>query len=794
MSTNEERNYLRLQLFSIDLSTEVVRDYAKRNLLVKHSTFKIFLQANQHDIYHIWSPGIECCKCVSAGPGKCKYGRFSQGQFEKLYDLSGTVKGKHIKRVKGGKVIQTCCCNIISVKDCSIDDIDISTVCPLLLTFGNNSPQHINWITEIKAVRNELCHAPATKSFDDIEFNAKWGRLETAVFGIATNAQSSGLVKHMLKRLLNQMKTEDLSTAQLHTLNDELKLDIKQMITEQSSVQNTALQSISEDMHTVISKLGELSFNFKFGRSITNVAGEKQEGCGNDREGNTFILKLTVSTTNFDYPVAVNKIQDEISAINEKNDTFNIVNVERGCIVITACFKELTVSHSIDEFKDTLQDFLKAIIKASGLQYRKAEIEVKVSFPQRDRYPDEEKRTRKRKHDNSKEESERSTKSRKSPIMESYLEGNAVDSFEKEIQQLLQTHYEQGAENIDIVSHILLKKEHNWDKLTSQEENETITPTLHLVNAANNSFEYAIQMFAALEEPVEQSLDQVRSEEAKLLSEFYLIKQQLEDERKSLSKSERSLNHACNILKETNTKLDEAKMQHQRHLDKKKKGVIGVRLPIVDFIKDKVSGINTSISHVQDQLVNLEQTANEANTNVQNLEREHEAFQDQVISLTNTKTKLGRRMQTENKKIENLECIKEYLKKVDQILSNCSEMEYMKVLLHVFSGMPNPEYNIDSKDPDYNRIKSMLPEEGSVHLHSALGYQGYMIFIMPSGKTKIKERSSMIEIPRGYNPDLENLLFNKGEFDEDLRKLVYGDQDARSEFDQQSMRHLHRDI
>lgn len=118
----------------------------------------------------------------------------------------------------------------------------------------------------------------------------------------------------------------------------------------------------------------------------------------------------------------------------------------------------------------------------------------------------------------------------------------------------------------------------------------------------------------------------------------------------------------------------------------------------------------------------------------------------------------------------------------------------MKVLLHVFSGMPNPEYNIESNDPDYNRINAMLPEPGSVHLHSALGYQGYMIFIMPTGKTKIRERLFMIEVPRGFNPYLEKLLFNKGAFDEDLRKIVYGDQDSRSEFVQESRRHLHRDI
>ncbi|VDI13079.1 Hypothetical predicted protein [Mytilus galloprovincialis] len=467
----------------------------------------------------------------------------------------------------------------------------------------------------------------------------------------------------------------------MKTLKDQLREDIEQIVTEQSSVQNTALlQSISEMcnqnttqcMNTFISKLEEMSLNFTYGKSVINMVGGTQDACGNDIEGNTFKFKLTVKANNMDYNAAVKKLHDAISTINEMKGYFNIEDAETGSIIITTCLKEDTVSPSFDELKHYLQDFLKTIIRTIGLQYKKAEIEVTVLFPPRDRYQDVGNCTRKRTRTHSKDESERPTKAKKSPSIQSYPEGNDADSFEKQIQQLIQTHYENGAENIDIVSHILIQKEKNWDKLTSQEENETIAPTLQLVNAANNSFEYAIQMFAALEEPLELSLDQVRSKETKLSSELSLIKKQLEDERKSLSKSERSLNHACNILKATNTKLDEAKMQHQRHLDKKKKGVIGVRLPIVDFIKDKVSGINTSISHVQDQCVSLEQTANEANTNVQNLEREHEAFQDKVISLTNTKTEVGRRFEKEAKKIENLECIKEYLKKVDQILSNCS--------------------------------------------------------------------------------------------------------------------------
>ncbi|XP_076087433.1 uncharacterized protein LOC143057870 isoform X4 [Mytilus galloprovincialis] len=693
MNTNEERNYLRLQLFSIDLSTEVVRDYAKRNLLGKQSTFKTFLQVNQHDIYHIWSSGIECCKCYTSGPGNGKYGRFSKEQFAKLYDISGTITRGHIKRDKGGKVVQTCCCNIIDVKECSLDDIDISTVFPLLLTFGNPSAQISNWITEIKAVRNKLCHPSGTKDFDDINFNTLWGRLETAVCGIAINTQSSSWAINLLKTKINELKTEDPNTEKMKTLKDQLREDIEQIVTEQSSVQNTALlqgisemcnQNTTQCMNTLISKLEEISLNFTYGKSVINMVGGTQDACGNDIEGNTFKFKLTVKANNMDYNAAVKKLHDAISTINEMKGYFNIEDAETGSIIITTCLKEDTVSPSFDELKHYLQDFLKTIIRTIGLQYKKAEIEVTVLFPPRDRYQDVGNCTRKRKLTHSKDESERPTKAKKSPSIQrptkakkspsiqSYPEGNDADSFEKQIQELIQTHYENGADNIDIISHILIQKEKNWDKLTSQEENETIAPTLQLVNAANNSFEYAIQMFAALEEPLELSLDQVRSKETKLSSELSLIKKQLEDERKSLSKSERSLNHACNILKATNTKLEEAKMQHQRHLDKKKKGVIGVRLPIVDFIKDKVSGINTSISHVQDQCVNLEQTAKEANTNVQNLEREHEAFQDKVISLTNTRTEVERRFEKEAKKIENLECIKEYLKKVDQILSNCS--------------------------------------------------------------------------------------------------------------------------
>lgn len=107
---------------------------------------------------------------------------------------------------------------------------------------------------------------------------------------------------------------------------------------------------------------------------------------------NTFELKLAVNTTNIDYTDIVQKIRDAISTINEKNTRINIISIRLGSIIIEACFKELTVFNSMDEFKDSLQDFLKAIIKAGGLQYKKAEIEVKVSVPQSDRYPDDDKR------------------------------------------------------------------------------------------------------------------------------------------------------------------------------------------------------------------------------------------------------------------------------------------------------------------------------------------------------------------------------------------------------------------
>ena len=45
-------------------------------------------------------------------------------------------------------------------------------------------------------------------------------------------------------------------------------------------------------------------------------------------------------------------------------------------------------------------------------------------------------------------------------------------------------------------------------------------------------------------------------------------------------------------------------------------------------------------------------------------------------------------------------------------------MKYMKITLCVFSGMPDPEYMIHSKDPDYKRIEGILPMAGSFQLPS----------------------------------------------------------------------------
>lgn len=89
-----------------------------------------------------------------------------------------------------------------------------------------------------------------------------------------------------------------------------------------------------------------------------------------------------------DYNAAVKKLHDAISTINEMKGYFNIEDAETGCIIITTCLKEDTVSPSFDELKHYLQDFLKTIIRTIGLQYKKAEIEVTVLFPPRDRYQD----------------------------------------------------------------------------------------------------------------------------------------------------------------------------------------------------------------------------------------------------------------------------------------------------------------------------------------------------------------------------------------------------------------------
>lgn len=146
----------------------------------------------------------------------------------------------------------------------------------------------------------------------------------------------------------------------------------------------------------------------------------------------------------------------------------------------------------------------------------------------------------------------------------------------------------------------------DWHKLNSQEENTTISSTVYNVNEAQNSFVNALKKSAVFYEPIRNSLEQIYLKHKSLLSEYFLIKQQLYDKRAFLDKSETSITNANQELKATNIRLYEAQIQHQRHLDKTKKGVFGDRLPIFDFIIDTVSGLNRTVANAQNKCASLE--------------------------------------------------------------------------------------------------------------------------------------------------------------------------------------------
>ncbi|VDI02503.1 Hypothetical predicted protein [Mytilus galloprovincialis] len=95
--------------------------------------------------------------------------------------------------------------------------------------------------------------------------------------------------------------------------------------------------------------------------------------------------------------------------------------------------------------------------------------------------------------------------------------------------------------------------------------------------------------------------------------------------------------------------------------------------------------------------------------------------------------------------------------------------------------MPDPEYIIHSKDPDYKRIEDMLPMAGSFQLPSVLSFVGYIVETKRPSLSSCCSCCSRIKIPRGFNTELEQLLFDKGKFDEGLRTIVFSEQDQVSQ-------------
>ena len=222
MSSVQEKKFLRLFKFSLDLSSKVCRAFTKSNILTNHNdSFSDYLKTHKHNIYHLYQVINPCCRCGVAFVLSHKRLIFKE-QFDKLFSMNGKTTPSHVKKNKHNNniVAQHCICNVTVNSSCCLKDLDVTLLYTLIKNL-EKSLQHQDGVslTVIKDVRNRLAHAESTTDIKSHELDTLWTKLENSVLDLATRVSED--YRDIIEDLISYLKVKEFDETIRQEINKE---------------------------------------------------------------------------------------------------------------------------------------------------------------------------------------------------------------------------------------------------------------------------------------------------------------------------------------------------------------------------------------------------------------------------------------------------------------------------------------------------------------------------------------------------------------------------------------------
>ncbi|VDI57191.1 Hypothetical predicted protein [Mytilus galloprovincialis] len=390
----KRKEFFHLVKLSMDISTEVLRKLMAKILFdAKYGgCLHKFLDDEKHYLYHQWQGSTPCCKCPSTGCTLGKSKKMKEWLFKMLYK-GNPRDGIHVK-FNNHRISDYCLDCFKPSPGLTINHFDVTVLSFFIEHFVSLSSKEISALKDVIAVRNSICHARNTSSFQPKELESLWIKLSEASLTL-TDSPS----RNLLKDQISMIKKVEFDSADIEILKEKVEREgemleeickflnqngvTKDCIKESEgrivSHINTKIEGIHDDVKAL--KEGQSEFadqqektGDKLGIIIemlhaikleAHVYAEKKDTIGYDTGELTERLIDAVGridNKNIDERLVVENITKS-SDTDDKQDNFKVVSAQQSCIILNLKCTPYVLK-SEQSFRLALKSLLLDIVRA----------------------------------------------------------------------------------------------------------------------------------------------------------------------------------------------------------------------------------------------------------------------------------------------------------------------------------------------------------------------------------------------------------------------------------------------
>jgi chromosome segregation ATPase len=203
-------------------------------------------------------------------------------------------------------------------------------------------------------------------------------------------------------------------------------------------------------------------------------------------------------------------------------------------------------------------------------------------------------------------------------------------------------HFNGAVQSLQLILQILLNTKTSWNSLSKSEADKLTESISRPVQQVYDSFEKANIESAKHKSIIDRAFEKSISVERQLSNDARNSESKIQQQTTAIEVKSKQIQDAMDILQNTKAHLNSAngnvqaarnEYERRKRKKKKKKGLLGIKISIIDDIVAELSGLNSAINRAEDNVRHATEEVNRQAAVVQQREQELSTLQSELTKL-----------------------------------------------------------------------------------------------------------------------------------------------------------------